>query len=431
MVGGKIEFTTPNGSIECIYAGNVKLPGTEVPTDMEDIIITRLSDTPTDEDGEHTPSIELYNNSTAPVNLQYWGISDDPTEPLKWQFPDVTIQPGEYMLVFASGKARPESADDPAPAELHTDFQINNQGGYLGLCRAAAAANIGGTKTNLSEASLATIIVGGLYKLTLGHPVIAGVGTLAGFTVAWYLKVKDGEVIYHTWNNKDAKTVILVIGSGGLVGKDEDGFDRELSSPAATFHRLGYNVIEVYANREDEVLKLLSKGDIFIYYGHTTANWMLFDWNLKSSTGGYLPEFFYFVTTDQGVNTITPGEIREARKGKAFDFVMLNGCSGAGANTYGGSRFENEKTFNSNAGDYYNKVWATAFGTENLIGWQAKVEQGFCNEFGAKYMEALESDPEFLKSWGEIYVDAYDDFKYKFLAMWPTIGWKKPLMYSE
>ena len=42
----------------------------------------------------------------AAVNLSGWGLSDSTARPLKWAFPDVTLEPGEYMVVFASGKNR-------------------------------------------------------------------------------------------------------------------------------------------------------------------------------------------------------------------------------------------------------------------------------------------------------------------------------------
>ncbi len=59
-----------------------------------------------DEDGEFSDWIELYNNSTEPVNLEGWGLSDNASNPFKWIFPAVTMQPGSYLMVWASGKDR-------------------------------------------------------------------------------------------------------------------------------------------------------------------------------------------------------------------------------------------------------------------------------------------------------------------------------------
>ena len=59
-----------------------------------------------DENGDSSDWIELYNPGTMPVNLAGYGLSDDPALPFKWTFRDATIEPGAFLLVFASGKDR-------------------------------------------------------------------------------------------------------------------------------------------------------------------------------------------------------------------------------------------------------------------------------------------------------------------------------------
>ncbi|MGM0531346.1 MAG: CotH kinase family protein [Bacteroidota bacterium] len=75
-----------------------------------DIIITEImasnSETISDEDGDYPDWIELYNNGNDTVNLKDWGLSDDDDEPFRWVFPDVTVAPGEFMMVWASNKNR-------------------------------------------------------------------------------------------------------------------------------------------------------------------------------------------------------------------------------------------------------------------------------------------------------------------------------------
>lgn len=44
--------------------------------------------------------IELYNRGTEAVDLKGWMLSDDPTEPDKWVFPSLVMEPGEYLLLF-------------------------------------------------------------------------------------------------------------------------------------------------------------------------------------------------------------------------------------------------------------------------------------------------------------------------------------------
>jgi len=82
----------------------------------------------TDEDGEYSDWIELYNTSDFDVDLGGWFLTDRVTDLLRWQFPAVTIRSDDYLLVFASGKDR----TDPL-GELHTSFKLNTAGEYLGL----------------------------------------------------------------------------------------------------------------------------------------------------------------------------------------------------------------------------------------------------------------------------------------------------------
>lgn len=63
-----------------------------------------------DEDGDNPDWFEIYNAGNSPVNLQHYGLSDDPDEPLRWTFPEITIQPNDYLVVFASGKNRAYNA---------------------------------------------------------------------------------------------------------------------------------------------------------------------------------------------------------------------------------------------------------------------------------------------------------------------------------
>lgn len=76
-----------------------------------------------DEDGDYEDWIELHNFGTVAVPLNLFGLSDNPNEPFRWLFPDVVIQPGQFMIVWASGKNR---TDPNAP--LHTNFSIKAEG---------------------------------------------------------------------------------------------------------------------------------------------------------------------------------------------------------------------------------------------------------------------------------------------------------------
>lgn len=76
-----------------------------------------------DEDGDYADWIELYNAGAASISLQGFGLSDDYAQPFKWVFPAVSLSPGEYLLVWASGKNRGTPG-----APFHTNFAIGAAG---------------------------------------------------------------------------------------------------------------------------------------------------------------------------------------------------------------------------------------------------------------------------------------------------------------
>ncbi len=81
-----------------------------------------------DEDGDYSDWIEIHNRSAAAINLNGWYLTDDAGDPVRWAFPSKTLDANAYLLVYASGKDRRNAA-----ANLHTNFQISANGGYLAL----------------------------------------------------------------------------------------------------------------------------------------------------------------------------------------------------------------------------------------------------------------------------------------------------------
>ncbi len=76
----------------------------------------------TDEDGDYSDWIELTNKSDAPVDISGYALSDNESAPRDWLFPDGTIiNPGEYLLVFLSGKDKVGKN-----GELHASFRLNS-----------------------------------------------------------------------------------------------------------------------------------------------------------------------------------------------------------------------------------------------------------------------------------------------------------------
>ncbi len=83
-----------------------------------------------DEDGDYPDWIEIYNPTSETISLYLWFLTDNLNNLLKWQFPDVQLLPGSYMIVFLSGKDK----RDPA-GNLHTNFKLNASGENLALIK--------------------------------------------------------------------------------------------------------------------------------------------------------------------------------------------------------------------------------------------------------------------------------------------------------
>ena len=137
-------------------------PGTEVPVGMTNILMTLVDEsgnsvdkvqvvavrTPpsantnisitefmaknltsiVDEDGTHADWIELYNRGSCPMNMDGWFLTDDPAKMAKWRFPGTVINPGQFLIVWASEKNR-----KVVGSPLHTNFKLAEGGEYLAL----------------------------------------------------------------------------------------------------------------------------------------------------------------------------------------------------------------------------------------------------------------------------------------------------------
>lgn len=73
-----------------------------------------------------TDWVELHNSTGSAVNLGGYGISNNPKNPAKWVFPDISIEPGEYLLLYATG-----SADKAQKKNLKLNFNISSTGEAL------------------------------------------------------------------------------------------------------------------------------------------------------------------------------------------------------------------------------------------------------------------------------------------------------------
>jgi hypothetical protein len=59
-----------------------------------------------DEDGDTPDWFELYNTSGQEINLNGYGITDDPSDLSMWVFPFIVLEPNGFLVIFASDKNR-------------------------------------------------------------------------------------------------------------------------------------------------------------------------------------------------------------------------------------------------------------------------------------------------------------------------------------
>ncbi len=73
-------------------------------------------------DGQSYDLIELHNAGAEPVSLLGYALSNNPNNPGKWVFPDVSIPAGGYLVVYASELNKTEGS------ELHASFAVSRAG---------------------------------------------------------------------------------------------------------------------------------------------------------------------------------------------------------------------------------------------------------------------------------------------------------------
>ena len=87
-----------------------------------------------DEDGDYEDWVELKNGTGSNLSLGDLYLTDATDDLLKWKFPNISLNAGEYLLVYASGKDRATAGQ-----ELHANFKIDREGEYLALVNSASA----------------------------------------------------------------------------------------------------------------------------------------------------------------------------------------------------------------------------------------------------------------------------------------------------
>lgn len=141
-------------------------------------ILTSNGNSITDEDGSHEDWIELYNTGANPVNLLGFGLTDDSLLLYKWTFPNVNLNPGQYLLVWASDKNRAI-----AGSPLHTNFKISATGENILLTNTSGVTIATLPPTNIpTDVSYGTSPNGSTSYAFFGVPTPNAANTSTGYT---------------------------------------------------------------------------------------------------------------------------------------------------------------------------------------------------------------------------------------------------------
>ncbi len=86
-----------------------------------------------DPTGAYEDWLEIYNPGPEDVDMYGLYLTDDLTNTVQWSFPDVTLDAGDFLLVWCDS--------DPEDGPLHTNFKLSGSGEDIGLFGRLAAGN--------------------------------------------------------------------------------------------------------------------------------------------------------------------------------------------------------------------------------------------------------------------------------------------------
>ncbi len=117
-----MEATDPEGAPAAAYYFQV---GYELPALFVNEFLASNDSVLADEYGEYDDWVEIYNGTDEEISLAGLHLTDSPTEPDRFTFPDTTIGPRGFLLVWCD--------NDPEQGPLHTGFKLRASGEFIGL----------------------------------------------------------------------------------------------------------------------------------------------------------------------------------------------------------------------------------------------------------------------------------------------------------
>ncbi len=190
----------------------------------------------TDEDGDTSDWIEIWNTTNSTLNLAGWRLTDNAALPSQWTFPaGVTLPSQGFLRVWASGKNRTAN-----PAHLHTNFALNKAvGSYLALISPVGTVATSFTNIPAQNANISYGGFGNVEPQTIGYfpsPTPRSFNSPApvpGFVADTVFSVDrgffttsqnvlitcatPGATIYYTLDGSEPTTSSAVVPGGGLA----------------------------------------------------------------------------------------------------------------------------------------------------------------------------------------------------------------------
>ena len=119
------DFSLANPTLPCVSQW------VHTGTDASGLVINELmpanSSAITDQQGDADDWIEVYNSSLLPINLGNRYLTDDPDNWNKWPLPQMTLNAGDYLLIWAD--------NEPTDGFNHAEFKLDATGETVVLWR--------------------------------------------------------------------------------------------------------------------------------------------------------------------------------------------------------------------------------------------------------------------------------------------------------
>lgn len=113
------------------YIASLQLPADQKPPVVLNEVMAKNTTILKDDAGQYSDWVEITNTGSSDVSLKGFGLSDSDANPMKWKFPDISIKPGEFIVVFCSGTTSPPDSTDKKA--LHAPFRVGSYEGVIVL----------------------------------------------------------------------------------------------------------------------------------------------------------------------------------------------------------------------------------------------------------------------------------------------------------